>query len=121
MRHNLTAMLIKVSDYIRGLVNILYVETPRYSLVLQKIVLCYPNNLMKSEITYTPLGCYRPQRKLVSELNNKDVCVRFQPQHARMIVGIHTLECCLNLSQKEHARIYLDFIDSCMRLLNDEK
>ncbi len=76
---------------------------------------------MKCEITYSPLGCYRPLRKFVSELNNPDTCIKFKPQHVRIIVGIHTLECCLDLTQKEHARIYLDFIDSCVRMLQYEK
>src|SRR3546814_401119 len=100
MRHKLANMLVKFSDYIRGLINILYIESPRYSLIIQQIEICYPNNLMKSKITYTPLGCYRPQKKLVSELNNEEVCIKFKPQHARMIVGINTLECSLNLLNK---------------------
>lgn len=121
MSHNLPNLMIRFADYIRGFINIFFIETPRYSFIIQDIEIAYPNNLMAASITYAPLGCYRPLKKYANELNLKDVTVRFKPEHARIIVGIHTLESCLDLSQKEHAAIYLSFIESCLDSINNKE
>lgn len=105
-------------DYIRGFLDIVASETPRYTFIIQKITICYPNNAMKTEITYTPVGCYRPFVKYVCDLNNHEVFKKFKPDHSRIIIGIHTLECCLDLNKEEHITIYLEFIESCVRLIN---
>lgn len=96
-------------------------ESPRYAFIIQKIDISYANHSMMAEIVYTPLGCYRPLKKMVSELNNRLVCRKFKPEHARIILGIHTLEKCLDLKNKEHVGIYIDFIRSCIELIATEK
>lgn len=107
-------MFTRAFDYIKGFIELLFIETPRYSFIIQDIEILYPNNLMAAKIIYTPLGCYRPLKKYASELNIKNVCTTFKPEHARIIIGIHTLECCLDLTQKDCAVIYLNFINTCL-------
>lgn len=99
----------------------LHAETPRYSFVIQRIDIVYPNNRMASEITYSPVGCYRPLVRLTSELNNNDIYKKFMSEQVRIIVGIHTLESCLDLNNKDHVLIYLNFIESCSKLISREK
>lgn len=108
-------------EYIRGALEVLYAESPRYSFIIQKIDVAYLNDSMMAEITYTPLGCYRPLKKMVSELNSSLVCRKFKPDHARIILGIHTLEKCLDLTNKEYVDIYLNFVRSCIDLISSER
>ena len=89
--------------------------------MLHRIDIVYPKNAMASEITYSPIGCYRPLKRLTSELNNNDIYKKFMPEQVRIIVGIHTLECCLDLNHKDHVLIYMNFIESCSKLINSEK
>jgi len=112
---------MKFYEYIRGALEVLYTESPRYSFIIQKIDVSYSSHSMMTEITYTPLGCYRPLKKIVSDLNSSLVCRKFKPDHARIILGIHTLEKCLDLTNKEHANIYLNFVGSCIDLISSER
>ena len=121
MRHSLVNFSVKVYDYIRGAIEVLFSEPPRYSFIIQKLDVAYSCHSMMTEITYTPLGCYRPLKKVVSDLNNSLVCRKFKPDHARIILGIHTLEKCLDLKNKEHVNIYLKFVGSCIDLISSEK
>ena len=114
-------LVIKLSDYIRGFVHVLHAETPRYAFAVHRIDIIYSNDMMKSEITYTPIGCYRPIKRLTSDLNDNDIYKKFMPEHTRIIVGIHTLECCLDLKNKEHAIIYMNFIRACSTLISSDK
>ena len=76
---------------------------------------------MKAEITYTPVGCHRPFINYASDLNNSGIFKKFKPDHFRIIIGIHTLECCLDLNKEEHIAIYLNFIESCVKLIDGGK
>jgi hypothetical protein len=100
---------------------VLHAETPRYAFVIHRLDIIYLNDTMKSEITYTPIGCYRPIKRLTSDLNSNNTYKKFMPEHIRIIVGIHTLECCLDLKNKEHAIIYMDFIKECSTLISSDK
>lgn len=74
-----------------------------------------------TEVTYTPLGCYRPVTQMISELTGTFVCRKFKPEHANIIIGIHTLEQCLDLTNKAQATIYIDFINSCTQSIRPKK
>lgn len=104
-------------DYIRGFMEIVSTHTPRYSYVLKNIDIIYPNYTMTAQATYIPVGCHRQFVDKISHLNTEDVCYQFKPEHARIIVGINTLEYCLDLKIKEHAEIYLDFVKLCISKL----
>lgn len=67
------------------------------------------------KVHYTPVGCYRPFKNFISELNDKFVCRKFKPEHAKMIIGIDALENNLNFTREEQAKIYLSFVQSCMK------
>lgn len=75
---------------------------------------------MAAKIKYTPVGCHRPLEKYVGDLDAKNVSVRFKPEHAQIIIGIHTLEHCLDFSKKDQVIIYLNFIESCVNSINNE-
>lgn len=114
--------LVKCSDYIRGFIDIANIETPRYAFVIKNIDIVYPNNIMRSKITYLPVGCHRIFVNYTSNLNIKNICCKFKPEHAQIIVGINTLESCLDLSKKDQAEIYLKFIRSCsLSLITEER
>lgn len=109
----------RLLDYIKGFIDIVNTETPRYSFIIKKIDIIYPNGQMLSQATYLPVGCHREYIGRISELNTKNVCYKFKPEHARIIVGINTLEHCLDLTQKDHAEIYLNFISTCSSTLQN--
>ena len=109
----------RLLDYIKGFIDIVNIETPRYSFFIKKIDITYPNGQMLSQATYLPVGCHREYTGKISELNTKNVCYKFKPEHARIIVGISTLEHCLDLTQKDHAQIYLSFIETCSSILKN--
>lgn len=117
----LVSSIVAPLDYIKGFIEILSVETPRYSFVIHKIDLLYFNGLMRAELTYTPLGCYRPVKEKISSLSLSFVMTKFKPSHARILVGIDTLERCLNLTQRDHLAVYLDFVSGCIKRLHSHQ
>ncbi len=103
-----------IYNNVRGFLEITSIQTPRYSFVIEKLDLVYQCTFLKTRVHYTPVGCYRPLKNFVYELNDKLVCRKFKPEHARMIIGIHTLEDTLDFTKEEQSKIYLDYVKLCM-------
>lgn len=104
-------------DHVKGFFEISNIQTPRYDFVIEKLDVVYQGTLIKAKVHYTPLGCYRPFKNFVSELNDKFVCRKFKPDHARIIIGIDTLEHILDFTNAEQTESYLRFVKSCMARL----
>ena len=109
-----------IRDYIQGFLEVSRIQTPRYSFVIEKFDITYQGVSIKTKINYTQVGCYRPFNNFASELNDEIVCRKFKPDHARMIIGIDTLEKTLDFNSKEQTKIYLDFVASCVNRLKEE-
>jgi hypothetical protein len=45
------------------------------------------------------------------------VCRKFKPDHARMIIGLDTLEKTLDLTSKEQMKIYMEYVAACVQRL----
>lgn len=102
-------------DYIKGFIETINIETPRYCFVIENLELIYHNSVIKTKVNYTPLGCYRPLKNFTDELNNELICRKFKPDHARMIIAINTLESTLNFKSEDQVKIYIAFVNSCMQ------
>lgn len=113
-------ILQKFVDYIKGLSIILYEDRARYSFVLKKIDIVYNGRKISAEAIYMPIGSFRPFKQYISCLNEPTILNKFKLDHARIIIGISTLEVCLDFSNKEHYEIYLNFIKSCQKSLENE-
>lgn len=113
--------LDRIRDYIQGFLEVASIQTPRYSFVVEKFDITYQGVSIKTKINYTPVGCYRPFKNLASELNDEIVCRKFKPDHARMIIGIDTLESTLDFNCKEQTKIYLEFVTACENRLKEER
>ena len=72
---------------------------------------------MRANISYIPLGCYWIYENFACELNDETVCRKFKPDHARIIIGIDTLEKTLDFKNEQQVQIYLHYIQSCALLL----
>lgn len=108
-----------VFDYCKGFLEIVSIQTPRYCFVVEKFDITYQSVSMRTKVNYTPVGCYRPFKNFASELNDEIICRKFKPDHARMIIGIDTLEKTLDFNNKEQTQVYLAFVTSCMNRLKD--
>ena len=116
---DISKFLRSILDYIKGFLEIASIQTPRYCFVVEKFDITYQSVSMKTKVNYTPVGCYRPLKNLASELNDEMICRKFKPDHARMIIGIDTLEKTLDFNCKEQTQVYLTFVKSCMSRLKD--
>ncbi len=116
---NTNKLIKNFYNYIKGFIEIVHTQTPRYSFVIEKLDITYQNITMKTKIDYTPVGCYRLFRNFASELNDEIVCRKFKPNHARMIIGIDLLEKTLDFNKQEQTQIYLNFIKACIDSLKD--
>lgn len=110
--------LMKARHFCKGLLEVYFVETPRYSFVIQNIHIMHLDGLLRAELTFTPLGCYRPIKKKISELSQNFMASKFKPHHTSILLGIDTLERCLNLRTKEHCVVYLEYISTCIKRLH---
>ena len=106
-------------DTVKGFLEIASIQTPRYCFVVEKFDITYQNLAMKTKVNYTPVGFYRPFKNLASELNDETICRKFKPDHARMIIGIDTLEKTLDFNNQAQTEVYLNFIKACMARLKD--
>ena len=106
-----------VRYYIKGFLEIAATHTPRYHFVIEKFELTHQDTAMKTRVNYTPVGCYRPFKNFSSQLNDELVCRKFKPDHARMIIGIDTLERTLDFTNKEQTKIYMEYVMTCMSRL----
>lgn len=108
-------------DYIKGFLEILNIQSPRYCFVIEKLDTIYHNFSLKTKICYVPLGCYRPYINYASELTNEIICRKFKPAHAKMIIGISVLEESLDFTKEDQTKIYLNYVKNCMvKLKKDE-
>jgi hypothetical protein len=112
--------LSKVRDYIHGFLEIASIETPRYSFIIEKFDITYHNTSMKTKINYTPVGCYRLFKNFAFELNDEVVCRKFKPDHARMIIGIDTLEKTLDFNSNEQTQKYIEYVGFCIARLRSK-
>jgi hypothetical protein len=110
-----------IFNYTRGFLSILQTDLPRYSFLIKQIDIVYFKNELKAEVIYMPIGAFRPFKNYISDLNNPTVLDKFKPDHARIIIGISTLESCLDLSNNEQNKIYLNFIKSCVLMIKSEE
>ena len=110
----------RIRDYIQGFLEVARIQTPRYSFVVEKFDITYQGVSIKTKINYTPVGCYRPFKNVASELNDEIICRKFKPDHARMIIGIDTLEQTLDFNCKEQTKIYLAFVTACENRLKEK-
>ena len=113
--------LRRIRDYAQGFLEVSRIQTPRYSFVVEKFDITYQGVSIKTKINYTPVGCYRPFKNWASELNDEIVCRKFKPDHARMIIGIDTLERTLDFNCKEQTKTYLEFVTACMNRLKEKR
>lgn len=111
----------RIRDYIHGFLEVASIQTPRYSFVVDKFDITYQGVSIKTKVNYIPVGCYRPLKNLASELNDEIVCRKFKPDHARMIIGIDTLEKTLDFNCKEQTKIYLEFVTACENRLKEKR
>ena len=109
----------KARHYIKGFLEIATTQTPRYHFVIEKFELTHQDTSIKTRINYTPVGCYRPFKNFVSQLNDELVCKKFKPDHARMIIGIDTLEKILDFNNKEQTKIYMEYVAACTSRLGE--
>ena len=100
--------LSRIKDYIQGFQEIASVQSHRYNFVIEKFDIIYQNSSIKTKVDYTPVGCYRPFKNFASELNDETVCRKFKPLHARMIIGIDTLEKTLDFNDREQTKTYCE-------------
>lgn len=110
-----------IRDYIRGFLEVANIQTPRYAFVVEKFDITYQGVSIKMKINYTPVGCYRLFKNYASELNDEIICRKFKPDHARMIIGIDTLENTLDFNCKEQTKAYLEFVTACMNRLKEKR
>jgi hypothetical protein len=110
----ISKFISSIYNHARGFLEIASIQTPRYSFVIEKLDILYQGTALKTKVHYTPVGCYRPFKNFVSELNDKLVCRKFKPEHARMIIGIDTLENTLDFTKEEQTKTYLTFVKSCI-------
>lgn len=106
-----------IYNYVKGFIEVNNYEVVRYSFIIEKLEITYREEILKTLVHYTPIGCYRVFKNYVSELNDKIVCRKFKPEHARMIIGIHTLESTLDFLNKKQTESYLSFVKSCNQSL----
>ena len=107
-------------DYVQGFLEISSIQTPRYCFVVVQFDVIYQNaSTIKTKIHYIPLGCHRPFKNFASELNDETVCRKFKPDHARMIIGIDTLEKILDFNCQEQTKAYIDYVASCVKRLQE--
>ncbi len=111
----------RIRDYIQGFLEVSRIQTPRYSFVVEKFDITYQGVSIKTKINYTPVGCYRPFKNFASELNDEIVSRKFKPDHARMIIGIDTLERTLDFNCKEQTKTYLEFVTTCENRLKEKR
>ncbi len=111
----------RIRDYIQGFLEVSRIQTPRYSFVVENFDITYQGVSIKTKINYTPIGCYRPFKNFASELNDEIVCRKFKPDHARMIIGIDTLEKTLDFNCKEQTKAYLEFVTACVNRLKEKR
>lgn len=114
---NILKLLSRFRHYTQGFLEIALAQTPRYHFVIEKFKIAYQGAAIKTKINYTPVGCYRPYKNLASELNDELVCRKFKPDHARMIIGVDTLERALDFNCKEQTKIYMEYVTACMQRL----
>ena len=112
---NISKLLSRVRHYIQGFFEIAVAKTPRYHFVIEKFEITYQSTTIKTRVHYTPIGCYRPFKNFPSEINDELVCRKFKPDHARMIIGIDTLEKNLDFKCKKQTKIYMTFVTACMQ------
>ena len=113
--------LSEVRDYIHGFLELATIQTPRYHFVVETFRLSYQSNSIKTKVNYTPIGCYRPLLNYADELNIEIICRKFKPDHARMIIGINTLEKTLDFNCKEQTKTYLKFVAACTERLKETR
>ena len=113
-------LLSKIRNYVQGFLEVASKQTPRYHFVIEKFDLVYQDVFIKTKINYTPVGCYRPFKNFASDLNDELVCRKFKPDHARMIIGIDTLEKTLDFNCKEQTKVYMEYVASCIHHLQDK-
>ena len=113
-------LLSNIRNYVQGFLEIASKQTPRYHFVIENFDLVYQAAAIKTKVNYTPVGCYRPFKNLAGDLNDEMVCRKFKPDHARMIVGIDTLEKTLDFNCKEQTKIYMEFVTACIKRLKDK-
>lgn len=109
----------KAHHYIKGFLEIATTHTPRYHFVIEKFELTHQDTAIKTRINYTPVGCYRPFKNFASQLNDELVCKKFKPEHARMIIGIDTLEKTLDFNNKEQTKLYMEYVTGCISRLGE--
>jgi hypothetical protein len=110
-------LLSKIRNYVQGFLEIAGKQTPRYHFVIEKFDIIHQDVSIKTKINYTPVGCYRPFKNLAADLNDELVCRKFKPEHARMIIGLDTLEKTLDFTRKEQTKIYMKYVAACMQRL----
>lgn len=116
---DISKVIHTASDLFKGFFEVNHVQTPRYCFVIDRLEIVYQDLTMRTQIHYTPVGCYRPFKKFVSELNDEIICRKFKPDHARMVIGIDTLEKHLDFNNQEQVQIYLDYVQSCNHRLTE--
>lgn len=114
------SFLQKFINYMKGLSVILHDDAPRYNFLLKKINIIYNDKKVRAEAEYMPIGAFRSFKKEISSLNEVGVLTKFKLNHSRIIIGISTLEVCLDFSSKEQYEIYLNFVKSCQNALDEE-
>lgn len=121
MMYRLARLSTQVLDYLRGGLEIFFSDAPRYVLVMRKINVCYLQGRMQAEVVYTSLQGCRKQTAWAADLSDAYICQKFKPGHVQMLIGLRTLEACLNLDIKEHVQIYVNFIASCEHAIQQER
>lgn len=116
---NIIKLLNRICRYTQGFFEIASAQTPRYHFIIENLEISHQSAVIKTKINYTPVGCYRPFKNIASELNDELVCRKFKPAHARMIIGIDTLEKTLDFNCKEQTKIYMKYITACTQRLKE--
>ena len=99
----------------QGYIDIITSKSTNYSFVLDSLTVVINQNTgrYQAQAKYTSLSCYRPTESLVADLNDEYVCKDFKPMHARIIIGLDTLEKTLDFTLKDQVNIYLLFLKKC--------
>lgn len=83
---NTTKLIGSIFDYLKGFMEIVSVQTPRYSFIVEKFEITYQSLTMKTKVNYTPVGCYRPFRLMVDGFR----IAQLNPVTSLSMIGVAT-------------------------------
>lgn len=118
--HKIVNPISTCLENVQGYIDLAASKSTNYSLILDDLIanIDKESGKYQAKAKYTGLNCYRPTTDLISNLNDQHVCKDFKPEHARIIIGLDTLEKSLDFANKDQVKIYLSFFSECMEAIS---